>query len=127
MYTNILAQIKNAQAAKKDSIKVPYSGMDLSVLELLAKKGFIASVEKKGRMPKRILEIKPKYDEKGKGAISGTRLLSKPSRRLYSGYQDLYPIRQGFGLCAISTSKGIMGSIEAKRAKLGGQLLFEIW
>ena len=127
MYFNLLAKIKNAQAVEKESIKIPYNNMDLVVAELLAEHKFIQGVEKKGRMPKRILEIKLKYDQDGNGAIQGVRLLSKPSREIYSGYKEIKPVRQGYGLLIISTSKGIMDGKKAKKFKLGGQLLFEIW
>ncbi|MEK9170384.1 MAG: 30S ribosomal protein S8 [Patescibacteria group bacterium] len=127
MYFNLLAKIKNAQAVEKESIKIPYNNMDLVVAELLAEHKFIQGVEKKGRMPKRILEIKLKYDQDGNGAIQGVRLLSKPSREIYSGYKEIKPVRQGYGLLIISTSKGIMDGKKAKKLKLGGQLLFEIW
>ncbi len=126
MYTDLLTKIKNAQQVKKASLKVPYSAMDLAILEVLAKGGFIESVSKKGRMPKRILEIVLKYND-GQGAIEGTKFLSVPSLRRYAGYGNLRKVRQGYGTALISTSKGIMTIEEAKKAKIGGQLLFEIW
>ena len=127
MYTDILTRIKNAQAVKKESLKVPFSNMDLTVLELLARYGFIAAVNKKGRMPKRALEIVLKYDEAKKGAIRGVAHLSVPSRRVYAGAKELRPVKQGYGLGVISTPKGVMAYHEAKKANMGGELLFEIW
>ncbi|MEK9186290.1 MAG: 30S ribosomal protein S8, partial [Patescibacteria group bacterium] len=62
MYIDLLIKIKNAQKARKESIKLPYSNMDLAVAEILAKGKFIGAVEKKGRMPKRILEVTLRYD-----------------------------------------------------------------
>lgn len=126
MYYNLLTKIKNAQAVKAESVKIPLSNMDLVIAELLVKHKFIDEAVKKGRTPKRILEIKLKYKQ-GKGAIHGLRLLSKPSRRLYSGYKEIKPIRQGYGLLVLSTPKGIMDGKSAKKEKIGGQLLFEIW
>lgn len=127
MVNNILTTIKNAQNAKKESVKFPYSNLDFAVSELLAKNGFVDSVAKKGRLPKRIIEVKIKYNADGKGAITGVKSISKPSRRLYSGYKDLKNVKQGFGLSVLTTSKGIMTAKEAKQQKVGGQLLFEIW
>lgn len=126
MYTDLLTKIQNAQKAKKASVKVAFSNLDLAISELLSKHGFIGAVNKKGRMPKRVLEIDLKYIE-DKGAISGVKFLSVPSRRLYAGYADLRPVKQGYGIALISTPKGVMTSLEAKKAKMGGQLLFEIW
>ena len=127
MYTNVLTMVKNAQAAKKESLKVPFSNMDLVVLELLHKYGFVAGVNKKGRMPKRVIEVVLKYDEKKSGAIRGIAHLSVPSRRMYVGAKELRPVKQGYGLGVISTPKGIMAYHEAKKANVGGELLFEIW
>lgn len=127
MYIDLLIKIKNAQKARKKSLKVPFSNMDMAVSEILVKKGFIESAAKKGRMPKRILDIALKYDESGRGAIEGVRFLSVPSLRRYKGYKELKPVRQGYGVGVISTPKGVMSLDEAKKEKVGGQLLFEIW
>ncbi len=127
MLNNLLITIKNAQNARKESVKLPYSNFDFAVAEILAQKGFVDSVAKKGRLPKRIIEVKIKYDAAGKGAIDGLNVLSKPSRRLYSGYSELRSVRQGYGVSVVSTSKGVMTSSEARKQKVGGQLLFEIW
>ncbi|MDP2629510.1 MAG: 30S ribosomal protein S8 [Candidatus Harrisonbacteria bacterium] len=127
MYTDILTQIKNAQAVKKAKLKVPFSNMNLAILATMERAGFLSGVSKKGRMPKRVLEIELKYDAKGEGAIHGVRFNSKPSRRLYAGYREFRPVRQGYGAAIVSSSQGIMTAQEAKRKKVGGQLLFEIW
>jgi len=111
---------------KKEDVKTLYNNMDLVIAELLVKHKFIGDVAKKGRMPKRVLDIKLKYVD-GKGAIQGVKFLSKPSRAMYTGYAEIRPIRQGYGLLVLSTPKGIMDGKQAKKAKLGGQLLFEIW
>ena len=127
MINNLLITIKNAQKAKKESVKLPYSNFDFAIAEILAKKGYVENVAKKGRMPKRIIEVKIKYDAAGQGAITGIKVLSKPSRRLYSGYSELRTVKQGYGVSIVSTSKGVMTSSEARKQKVGGQLLFEIW
>ena len=127
MYTDLLTKIKNAQKARKETIKVPYSNFDFTVAELLMKNNYLEGAVKKGRMPKRVLEIKLKYDKNGGGVINGINIISKPSRRLYAGYKEFRPIKQGYGLAIVSTSKGTMTTKEAKKQRLGGQLLFEIW
>jgi len=126
MYIDLLTKLKNAQKAGKASIKLPYTTMDFAIAEVLAKRGFIASVAKKGRAPKRVMEVELKY-EGAKGAISGMNFLSVPSRRLFTGYTNLRPVKQGFGIAVLSTPKGIVTNSEARKQKVGGQLLFEIW
>lgn len=126
MYIDLLTKIKNAQQARKETLKVYYSNMDMAIADILVKENYIESAAKKGRVPKRVIEIKLKYKDK-EGAITGVRFLSKPSRRLYAGYNDLRLIKQGYGTALISTPKGIMTYKEARRQKLGGEILFEIW
>jgi len=126
MYTDLLVKIKNAQAVKSDTVKAVYSVMDKTILDILEKKNFIGNVQVMGRVPKKVFEINLKYNQ-GEGAIHGVNILSKPSRHLYVGYEDIRPVKQGFGLLVISTSKGIMDGESAKKAKLGGEVLFEIW
>jgi len=126
MYTDLLTRLQNAQRAKKDIVRVPFSNLDMAVLDVLGAHGFIEGKTRKGRMPKRIIEVKIRYEE-GAGAIRGVRFASKPSRRIYAGYRELRPVRQGFGIGVISTPQGVMTTAEARKKKLGGELLFEIW
>ncbi len=126
MYINLLTQLKNAQAAKKESIKISYSKMDERILEVLEENGYIKDFEKKGRGTKRILEINLRYSE-GKKIIERIKFISKSSRRLYTGYAEIKPVRHGYGLLVMSTPKGILTGKEAKKMKVGGELLFEIW
>jgi len=126
MYTDLLIKIKNAQAVKMESVKTSYSVMDNAILEILEKKGFVGAVSVKGRAPKKVFEINLKYAKDGTGAIREVKILSKPSRHLYVGYGEIRPVKQGFGLLVMSTSKGIMDGQSARKAKLGGELLFEI-
>lgn len=126
MYINLLIQLKNAQAVKKENIKFPYSKNDSAIAEILVVNKFIDSVEKKGRGIKRILDIKLKYTN-GEGAISGLTLMSKPSRKIYLGYKEIKPVKYGYGIMVISTPMGIMTNKEARKNKVGGEALFKIW
>ena len=126
MLIDILVRIKNAQAVKKEMIKTPYSRIVTDVLEILIKHGYLNSIAKKGRGIKKYIEIKPKY-ENGKGIIRGLKLISKPSIRIYSGYKNLRKVKSGYGLGIISTPKGIMSYQEAKKRRLGGELICEVW
>ena len=126
MYTDFLTRIRNAQAAKKETLKAPFSKMDMAIAELLAKKGYIERAEKKGRMPRRVIEVTLRYKD-GVPAIQHVTLLSKSSRRLYAGYRELKKVRQGYGIAVVSTPMGILESMDAKKKKVGGQLLFELW
>jgi small subunit ribosomal protein S8 len=123
MYINLLINIKNAEQAGKAVIKVPHSTMDYAVAEVLKRYGFISRLEVKGRAPKRVIEIEPNMQR----PIHEVAFLSKPSTRTYKGYRTLKPFKSGFGLVVLSTPNGIKAANEAKKEKVGGQMLFKIW
>jgi len=127
MYIDTLARIKDALQRKKERIKVPYSRLDEAVLESLVKYGYLEEVSRKGRGIRRIAEIKFKYDKDGQPLISDLNFISKPSRRMYIGWKDIKKSHQGYGHYFLSTPKGIMVDFEARKNKVGGELLFEIW
>lgn len=126
MYIDLLTKIKNAQAVKKESIKTHYSKIDEGVLEILKKNKIIENFEKKGRGVKKILSVDLKY-ENNEGVISGIKILSRPGRRIYLGYREIRLVRSGFGFLVLSTPKGIMTGREARKNKIGGEAMFEIW
>lgn len=132
MYTlaNMLTIIQNAQAVGHETVTVPYSRMNFDIVTILKENGFVSDVEKKKIKGKKselpVIGITLKY-ENAKGVILGTKLISKPSRRMYAGKRDLHQVRNGYGISVISTPKGIMTGEEAKKANVGGEVLFEIW
>lgn len=127
MYLDTLIRIKNGLERGHEKVKIPYSHLDMSVLESLGKEGYLDSISRKGRGIRRIIEVKLKYDENGEPAISGIKFISKPSRMMYIGYRDIKRSRQGFGHYFLSTPIGILTDKEARNKKVGGQILFEVW
>ncbi len=128
MYINLLTQILNSQKVNKESIKFPFSVMDEKILEILKKKGFVLDYSKKGKGVKKYFEITLAYKNTNEGKINGVKFISKPSRRIYGGYKDIKPVRRGYNsMSLVSTSKGIMTDEDAKKEKIGGSILFEIW
>jgi len=126
MYHDLLAKIKNAEAAQKKTFTTYFSNMDFEVAKVLVRVGYLKDVEKKTVGKKNFLEIKLAGGGK-KPAIDGVKIVSKPSRHIYADYRRLRPVRQGYGAGIISTSKGIMSDKEARKNKVGGEYLFEIW
>lgn len=122
----MLTRIKNAMLAGKKRLKVPYAQFDMEVIEALVKSGYIASAEKKGRSIKKIIDIELKYEDEA-SKISDLRIMSKPSQRVYKGYRDIRLSKQGYGNYFLTTPKGVMTEREAKKQKVGGEVLFEIW
>lgn len=124
---DMLIRIKNAQRVKKDAVSFGYSKIKFEIARILERVGYAGSAERKGKKNAKLIEMKLLYGEDGSPRVSGTRRVSRPSRRVYRGYKDIYPLRGGLGISVYSTPKGIMTDKEAKRAKLGGEVLFEIW
>ena len=129
-FINMLNRIKNAQAVYAERVLVPFSNMNLRIAQLLNTQGYLASVERRtkkvGQSEHEYLDLELKYDER-EGAISGVKVVSKPSRRMYVKTSELKPVRSGRGIAVLSTPKGILSSVQARKEKVGGELLFEIW
>lgn len=125
---DMLTQIRNAQAISLQKIEVPFSNFKYEVAKILAKQGFVKSIDKKGRGIKKVIEIELKYREKDKKpAISGLKKVSKPGRRIYKPTKKIGKVRGGHGMSIISTPKGLKTGEQAKREKLGGEVICEIW
>lgn len=125
--SNLIIQIKNASAAKKEAVVVPHSNFTALVADALSRKGFVKPSQKKGKKVQKLLEVGLIYDASGKPRVSGVARLSRPSKRIYKGYSEIHPVKQGFGSLFVSTPKGILSDDEARKQKVGGELLFTIW
>jgi len=123
---NMLNGIKNAGASKLSTVTVPHSRLTLSVADLLLSEGYITSVSKKGKKVKKFIEIGVRYDA-GMPRVHGVKRVSKPSRRVYVGVSDIKSVRQGHGMLVLSTPKGIMKDVDARKEHVGGEALFMIW
>ena len=124
---DLIIRLKNAGAVKKQSVSIPFSILKMAVAEKLKEAGFVQAVEKKGKKVKKTLEVVLKYSEKGQHAITDVKRVSKPGRRIYMSTRDIRPVRYGHGTLVLSTPKGIKTDEEARKEKVGGEAMFEIW
>ena len=124
MHCDLIVRIKNADNSGKDSLIAPFSKADFAIAKILAQTWYIRDVQKKTMGKKYFLEIKL---ARGGKAIDGLKIVSKPGRRIYAGFNDIRAVRQGYGIGIISTSRGIMSDKEARKQKVGGEYLFEVW
>ena len=124
--SNMLTSIRNALAVGHPTVSVPFSNLKYKIAKILEKEDFIEKAEKKGKGVKKSLEITLKYDGKV-SAISGLKRISKSGQRIYLPYKKIKKVREGFGIAIISTSKGLMTNKEARKQKLGGEVICEIW
>lgn len=121
----LLTNIRNAKAAKHKFLDVSLTKMRVAILQIIKSKGFIENFLV-GEENKRI-RIFLKYTKDRKSVIRGIKRVSRPGLRTYSGYNDLNPIFGGLGVAILSTSKGVIDGNEARKQKVGGELLCYIW
>lgn len=123
---DMLIRIKNAQAVKRQTVDVPYSKLKMELAKILEAEKLIKSIEVQGRKVKKIIKIELKYQGE-EPIIVNLRRISKSSRRIYRKKDQIRPVRQGYGLSVISTSQGLMTDKEARKRKIGGEILCEIY
>lgn len=125
---NMLSGIKNAGRAGRFFIEIPYSSMKEEILKVLKEKGFIESFKifKLEGKSFKMLHIDLKYDN-GVSLISEAKRVSKSGRRVYENKVGMKRVVGGYGISIVSTSKGVMDSMEAKRKKLGGEVICEVY
>jgi len=126
---NLLSTIKNASMVRKSSIELPFSKMNEGILTILKEKGFIDNVKVFKHKDSVIkgLHVDLKYSEDNKPLISEAKRVSKPGRRIYLGSTELEFVRNGFGIGIVSTSRGLMTTEDAKKKKLGGEVICEVY
>lgn len=122
---DLINRLKIASRSKLETTSVPATALVERILEALKKEGFITDFSKKGKKIK-TLEVVLAY-EGGSPKIQDAIRVSKPSRRMYMGVADVAPVRQGYGRLIITTPKGIMSDVEARKERVGGEPLFKIW
>lgn len=124
--TDMLNRIRNAAAVGKPEVLIPFSKLKNEIAVALAKENFVGEVKKTAKGKVKLIKISLNY-ENGLPKIEGARRISKPGQRIYIKANEIKKVRQGFGISIISTPKGLMTGKEAKRAKMGGEALLEIW
>ncbi|MFN3301537.1 MAG: 30S ribosomal protein S8 [Patescibacteria group bacterium] len=127
--SDMLTRIRNALAVKKPEVIIPFSKIKFAIAKILEKEKFIEKVEKiPPKKKKSFYEIKITLKYKnGEPAIRELKRISKPGCRVYLKANKIKPVKGGLGILIISTSRGIMTGQEARKRKLGGEVLAEIW
>ena len=127
--SDLLTRIRNAGERYHSKIRVPSSRMKEEIARVLQEEGFIEGYETEGEDAKRLLTIKLKY--KGKRGrqrvITELKRVSKPSRRIYVGADEIPYVMGGMGITILSTSHGIMTGQQAKANRIGGEVLCNVW
>lgn len=122
---DMLTRIRNAQMTKKRDLVLPFSRLKFELAKILEKEGFIKRAARtKNRFDQ--LEIELKY-KANKPVIQNLKRISKPSRRVYAPWDKIPVVLNGLGVSVISTSKGLMTNKQARKEKVGGEVLCEIY
>lgn len=124
---DMLARIRNASTAMHDDVLIPASKIKENIAKILEEEGYVDAVETVEVEGHPAIKIKLRYSETRERAISGIRRISKPGRRVYRGSQELPRVLGGLGVAIISTSHGVMTDKQARRAKVGGEVLAYVW
>lgn len=106
---------------------VPYSRIKEALAKILQREGYLQGLEVLGEKTKKHLVIQLKYLPEGTAVITHLQQVSKPSRRIFYGYEALKPLRSGMGTRILTTSQGILSDAQAREKKIGGEVLVEIW
>ncbi len=125
--SNLIVNLKNAQERGLDSVRAPFSNLNSSILEVLKREGFVSDFSIKGKEVKKEIEIDLKYEDSGKPAITDVKRVSKQSKRVYKSVDKIHPVKNGYGRLILSTPAGILTDLDARKKKIGGEALFEIW
>ena len=124
---DMLTRIRNANAAKHDTVQIPASNMQKAIAQILVDEGYIKSFTVTEDGKQGMIEITLKYGPNKSQVITGLKRVSKPGLRIYTDCENMPRVMKGLGIAILSTSKGIMTDKEARKANVGGEVLAFIW
>ena len=124
---DMLTRIRNAVQVKHETVSIPASNEKRAIAKILLDEGYIVSYEEVTENGHKNIVVTLKYDEAGDSVIQGLKRISKPGLRVYAKTDEIPVVLNGLGIAIVSTSKGIMTDKEARRQKLGGEVLAYVW
>lgn len=124
---DFLSRLRNAQQRNYEVVSIPASNLKESIAEVLQKYGYVKSVERRADEPQDKLDIELRYDEDDEPIIESMERVSKPSRRVYAGSDNIPDVLNGLGVAVVSTSSGVMAGRDAEAAGVGGEVMFSIY
>ncbi len=122
---DMLTRIRNANQALLPDVELSHSRMKESIAQILKREGYVSEVAVEGKLPRKI-KLKLKYQGR-KGVIAGLKRVSSPGLRRYVGATEIPRVLGGMGIAILSTPRGVMTGVDARKQNLGGELLCFIW
>lgn len=124
---DMLTRIRNAVAVGHERVAMPASKLKVNIARILADEGFIDRYEVVETGHRSELELVLRYAERRRPAILGLKRVSRPGHRVYAGATELPRVQGGLGVAVVSTSQGLMPDREARKRRLGGEIVCEVW
>ena len=124
---DMLTRVRNAGLARLEKVQVPSSKLKKRVVEILEEEGFLKGHRFIDDGQQGPIEIDIRYDNDRQIVIRKLARISKPGRRVYAKCDDIPKIKNGLGVCIVSTSQGVVTDREARRRRIGGELVCEVW
>ena len=124
---DMLTRIRNANDAKHATVDIPASNMKKAIAEILVNEGYVSAFETIEDGKQGIIRVTLKYTGKKQKVLRGIRRVSKPGLRIYAGCEEMPRVMNGLGIAIVSTSKGIMADKQARKEKVGGEVLAFVW
>jgi small subunit ribosomal protein S8 len=125
--TDLLNRLRNAMRSGHERVDVPASRVKESLVRVLAEEGFIDSYRRVEEKQRPVLRVLLKYGPDGEPVVNGLERVSRPGRRVYAPAKDIPDVLGGLGVSILSTSRGILTGQQAREAKLGGEILCNVW
>lgn len=124
---DFLTRLRNGLLARKREVITNCSRMSLRMAEILEQRGYIEGFQMESVGPKKSLRVRLRYDGEGKPVAEGFKRISRPGLRAYARASEIPEIRGGMGMAIVSTSKGVMTGLDAKKNNVGGEVLCAVW
>jgi small subunit ribosomal protein S8 len=124
--SDFLTRLRNAYRAKHEDVQIPYSILTEKIANVMFVQGYVDGVEVVGEGVNKTIVIKVKYVDE-ESVINGLKRVSKPSCRIYVGYKEIKPVLNGLGISVLSTPAGVMSDVDARKKRVGGEVLCNIW
>ena len=124
---DMLTRVRNATAARKATVDLPWSRHKEEIARVLVQEGYLAAAAAVDAEPRRVLRIDLRYDNRRRPVITGIRRVSRPSLRVYVGTDEIPAVRAGLGINVLSTPKGVLVDRDARREKVGGEVICTVW
>ena len=124
---DMLTRIRNGGRARLVRVSVPGSRLKADIARVLKERGFISDFSREGDSKKPSLSVEIRYNADNAPIIEGIERVSKPSRRVYVGWNEIPQVRNGLGIAILSTPRGILTDEQAREAHVGGEILARVW